>query len=166
MTESNLAEPPKEFIELYKIAFQKLNQEGDGIWARFNYLMSVCIALAGGYVFALKELSTKPVQATVLLCISLFGLFASGWTFRTLRGLWWRHDGWARKVLEIESKFPDSPFWVKVLTNPNDGASFNDRRSAKLFRGATQPLMAVLCVGWSLAACYAGFLAFTELRWH
>lgn len=92
-------------LEQYKLLWEKLNQEGDGIWSRFNIMTGITVALFTGFgILILQEKQTHNIYIfTVGICF--LGMLNSIWSYQTLERLWSWHRYWKDCLIEIEKAF-------------------------------------------------------------
>ncbi|GAA6211570.1 hypothetical protein NBRC116602_13110 [Hyphomicrobiales bacterium 4NK60-0047b] len=145
-------------LELYNLAMTKLNQEGDGVWARFNILIALNITIGAGYLYALKELSTSKLLGFALIIIALVGGFVAIVTYRTLAKLWLWHEHWKEKVRELENHFPKNDGWIGLLGKNKKPTTLN--KKPIMFTG-TQPIIMAFIISWKIALII-GILYFLE----
>jgi hypothetical protein len=101
-------------LTLYTIIFDKFNQEGDGIWSRFNIMIGINLALYAAFGFV--YLSDKKLwELAVSICIG--GLLQSIWSIYVVSRLWTWHERWRLILQKIEESFPDRSDWIKPHGN-------------------------------------------------
>ena len=67
--------PPEN---LYEILFTKLNQEGDGIWGRFNILVAINFALFAGFGYVCLRTDRPKAWYVIGWAICVVGVLFSG----------------------------------------------------------------------------------------
>jgi hypothetical protein len=156
----------RQDFELYALVLTKLNQEGDGIWSRFNYLIGLNVALIGIYFFTLKEILPidRDLISYFLVGISLFGLFITRNTFLVLRNLWKWELHWKQKARQIERSFPPEGRLLHRRSASKPGASFSSltrdsETKLPLLYGTTQPTVLVFGIAWLSMLAIATLLA-------
>lgn len=155
---------PADAIKVYEIAVKREEQESNGIWARFNYLLAVNIALAGFYLLSVRFARTR-AEAAVYVAVSAMGLFLSARTFHTLRGLFYWQRHWVQKARVIEEMLPT---WArlyhrKAAAESKRPFSVLENLPMHFFYGRTQPFVAAFFVLWLALLSYAVYLI-TTLR--
>src|SRR5262245_37160536 len=132
-----------EWFRLYELLWAKLNQEGDGIWARFNILVGLNAGLLAAFTFFFASESRHPLWREFTVGISVLGVLLSSWSLLVLNGLWAWHRHWKSQLAMLEARFPrDWPTPHK--TRPS---------GLPLWRGApgsTQPIFFVLVIAWAV----------------
>lgn len=146
-------------LTLYGIIFQKFNQEGDGIWSRFNVMASINLALlsAFGYLH-FRENSSDRLGMMLALCVA--GLIISAWSSFVLIRLWSWHQIWRENLVEIEKGFPKSAGWATPhlsLNKPRVGfIGFNWKKEGWARNpGYTQPFIWILIIAWISLLVYS-----------
>jgi hypothetical protein len=100
-------------LSLYAIVFTKFNQEGDGIWGRFNIVLALNLAVFAG-VALICFADRRPIHWKILaIALSLGGLLISLWSLWLLNRLWDSHWHWRECLEKIQERFPAS--WVKPV---------------------------------------------------
>ena len=107
---------PPEVMKIYEILSAKLNQEGDGIWSRFNILVGINLALFAGFAFVYSRKHSAVLWWWFALGICLAGVLASIWSLYVLKKLWKWHKYWKDELVAIEEKFPSD--WPRPQTKP------------------------------------------------
>jgi hypothetical protein len=138
-------------IELYGILFTKFNQEGDGIWARFNMMLGTNLGLFAAFGYSLRGDSGMPKAVPGLICLA--GLVTAMWSCYVLARLWKWHQHWRDQLTFLERSFStrlprphvDSPKWYRV----DPGASEAWRRP-----GYTQPFLWVVVAAWAVLSAF------------
>ncbi|MGA2620633.1 MAG: hypothetical protein ABSF26_23670 [Thermoguttaceae bacterium] len=146
---------PKEQFRLYELLWAKLNQEGDGIWSRFNILVGLHLALFAAFGFFFATVKPHALSRAFAVGISLLGAAASLWSLLVFKGLWTWHRHWKSLLVELEKHFPTGSGWVKPHTDLPEGLPF--WRGAP---GSSQPFFVVLLFVWGVllgvAIAYGG----------
>lgn len=131
---------PDSILSLYEIVFTKFNQEGDGIWGRFNIVLALNLAIFAG-VALICFADRRPIHWRLLAgSLSVGGLLTSIWSLYVLHRLWASHRRWRERLEEIQKNFPSG--WVTPV-----GPS----RSTWIGRfGLTQPYLVLFAIAWAL----------------
>lgn len=145
-------------LELYVVLLNKSNQEGDGIWSRFNILVALQGALFAGYAYVsthLRDFNVPIFDMLALICVA--GILTSGWSFYVLNRLWAWQQYWRIQLACVERGFPDAPHWPRPFSpkSPDDRLLNTDpgvKRSLHL--GSTQPFMTLIFLAWALLLSY------------
>lgn len=144
--------------KMYEILFAKLNQEGDGVWSRFNVMLAVNLALFAG--FGAVRLADGFDDSARIFHPILYGLCAGGfgislWSFFILGRFWRYHEHWRSKLIQIELLF-DDPSIPKPLTEAEALTPHSVSRSKGLIYccAYTQPILAGFGVAWILLAIW------------
>jgi len=132
-------------FRLYELLWAKLNQEGDGIWSRFNILVGLNLALFAGFAFFFASDPRRPLWREFSVGIALLGIGASVWSLLVLKGLWVWHRHWKSQLVALEEHFPKSDGWVTPHKTLPQGLPF--WRGAP---GSTQAVFFVLMVVWGV----------------
>ena len=78
--------PYEQLMTLYGILFAKLNQEGDGIWGRFNILVGLNLALFAAFGYLCSGGNSRlEMWREIAMSLSFGGLLLSCWSFHVLR---------------------------------------------------------------------------------
>jgi hypothetical protein len=144
--EPDLPDPPplSHLLDIYERVNETHRYEGEGIWSRFNILLSLHVVLFGavGFLFS----SQPPRASTIALLISLAGCLLSLWAIYVLQRLWLWHRHWRVVLCEIESRFPPG------LPRPFTDYPPTLRRSTAWYQSwllaYTQPFMIILLFSW------------------
>ena len=99
-------------MDLYGILFEKFNQEGDGIWERFNIMVGINIALFGGFVYIFFAEPRPTLWCVISLLLALVGVLLTSWSIFVLDQLWLWHEYWRDVLIQIEESFPRNEGWV------------------------------------------------------
>lgn len=95
-----------QLIELYREIFETLRHEGNGIWARFNILVGINLALFAA-VGLLAFGSNRPTMwRGFSILISFGGLVTAAYAIYVLSQLWQRHWQWRLTLVHIQHSFP------------------------------------------------------------
>lgn len=138
---------------LYCALLAKSNQEGDGIWSRFNVMVGINFALFLAFVFLFQLQAPALIggRKVLLLLVCIMGLITSVWSFHVLLRLWAWQQYWRTQLSRVEQAFPQSPGWVRSFTpEGQEGQLLTSDPGAKrsLWLGYTQPFMAIFIFGW------------------
>lgn len=138
----------ESLLQVYSQVNETQRYEGEGIWSRFNILVSLHMVLFGAVAFIF---SSQPPGAQALVAIvSLGGALISLWAIYVLRRLWLWHTHWKNTIQSIESQFPPClprPFSSRPATLQKNSAWYQSWLLAY-----TQPFMLLLCLLWILIA--------------
>jgi hypothetical protein len=135
--------PFSVIMELYGEVNDTQRYEGEGIWNRFNILVTLHMVLFGVVSFIYSQL---PEQRTIVGVLSVSGAILAAWGFYVLRRLWLWHAHWKDNLRKLEQFFP------RGLPRP-----FADRpphlvKSTAWYQtwllAYTQPFMLVLLFTW------------------
>lgn len=135
-------------LELYTLLFGKHNQEGDGIWARFNIVIGVNAALLGivSYIYSAKP---RPVMwRDICTVLSLAGCLISLWALYVLHQLWLWHEHWRNLCQRIEQSFPNRPEWPRPHTELPRGLTRELHLNLQWLLPYTQPFIVVFVALW------------------
>lgn len=139
---------PVEFghlLDLYRVMHETQRYEGDGIWNRFNILISANIVLLGASGFVYSS-TPQDDAAVVIVCLATAGGFLSAWAAYVLHSLWKWHRHWIQVIRQIECTFP--PY----LPRPLNIKARSGLRSRRWYRdwllSYTQPIMYIFLVLW------------------
>lgn len=132
-------------IMQYSIVQEVQKYEGEGIWGRFNIMLSTNTILMAAIGFFY---SSKPSYWSVLVLVtSIGGLLHSFWALYVLRRLWLWHGHWKEVLVNIEARFPD--YLEKPLTcRPVYLRRSRNGRWSSLFLAYTQPFIIVMSLIW------------------
>ena len=134
-------------LQLYSILFDKFNQEGDGIWNRFNIMFTINTAILGGLVYIYFLESSPPWRIEILIGLCIVGLLLAVWSLHVLKRLWFWHDHWRNLLAEMETTFPSDNSWPQ----PHKGMIEKGNRLRRVWvLRYTQPFLLVLIAAWSL----------------
>jgi hypothetical protein len=153
--------PDEKLMALYGILFAKLNQEGDGIWGRFNILVGLNLALFAAFGYLCSGGNSRlEMWREIAMSLSFGGLLLSFWSFHILRTLLKWHSHWRDELRKIEKAFPASDGWVKPL---NDLPPWLPRPPGKPKRwplADTEPFFLLFIVAWAalFAALWRGWI--------
>ncbi|MBY6117831.1 hypothetical protein KUV64_01680 [Mameliella alba] len=89
-------------LEVYKVAFSKLNQIEDAVWRRFNFLSVIQSAVLGTYFLALRDLPDDFGNALIKIALAAFGALVSFVSLRTVMRLMSWHAHYVRQCQVIE----------------------------------------------------------------
>jgi len=150
---SQAAESLGALVELYCALLSKSSQEGDGIWSRFNAMVSINFGLFAAFVFVFQ--TDKPDfglhRHTLLSVICLVGIVASIWSFYVLLRLWEWQQYWRDQLKKVEQGFPESQGWVRSFTPEGEEARllmYDPGVKRSVWFGYTQPFIAIFVIAW------------------
>jgi hypothetical protein len=131
-------------MEIYAQVNEIQRYEGEGIWSRFNILVSLNMVLFGAVTFVF----TAKIDGgdTLTKLVSIFGCLLTLWAVYVLRRLWMWHAHWKSTLQEIESRFPANlprPF----SSRPRSLVKRSSWMQAWLL-AYTQPFMWILFAIW------------------
>jgi hypothetical protein len=131
-------------MEIYKVAHDTQRYEGDGIWGRFNILVSLNIVLLGivAFIYNAHAPSVKGIIATLSACGALLSL----WAVYVLHRLWLWHVHWKDMLKQIEARFP--PYLPRLLTDRPKVLQKNHAWYQAWLLAYTQPFMLIMLVMW------------------
>lgn len=134
-------------LALHGSLFTKLNQEGDGIWARFNMIVATNLALFAG--FGAIRLHARSDELRLLLyAICGVGVLLCCWSVYILGRLWKWHGRWYDQLTSIERSFPVG--LPRPLTD-SAGTRHKVRTAFHTYTlSYTQPIMLGFAVAWLL----------------
>ena len=89
-------------VTLHTTLFTKLNQEGDGIWSRFNILVAINLALFAGFGAIRLSKEAHGEWWPVLCGLCAVGFVLSLWSWQVLQRLWIWSDYWGDELRNIE----------------------------------------------------------------
>lgn len=135
---------PSERLRVYELLWAKLNQEGDGIWSRFNIILALHLALFAGFAFFFTADPPHRLWREFSVGIASLGVLASFWALAVLKGLWVWHRHWKSQLVKFEEQLCDKEGWLKPQTALPEDLPF--WRGAP---GATQPVFLVLLLVWA-----------------
>ncbi len=135
---------------MYRILFTKFNQEGDGIWARFNWMVGLNLSFfaAFGYVWLVAPVKHH-YWREICLTLSTGGLIITSWSMYVLDRLWKWHQHWREQLKIIEGAFPEEPGWVRPHWDSSKWISFEPGLK-RWIPGYTQLFHWLFFVGWAL----------------
>ena len=136
--------------EIYGIVHETHRYEGNGIWNRFNILVSLHMVLFGAAAFIYS--SPQPGARTLLTILSVAGCLLSLWAVHVLRRLWLYHGYWKDWLVQLEHTFPlglPRPFSSRP-PRLNKGSTWY----RSWFLAYTQPFMFVLFLVWVSLGVY------------
>jgi hypothetical protein len=128
-------------LTLYGILVQKLSQEGDGIWARFNILTAINTAMFGVFILIYQSERRPSNWREIGIALSVLGIVFSWRVLCVLNHLWLWHDHWKKKIGEIEGNFTQG--MVKPFSDISSPPPTHRGRS-------TQPFVWLTFVVWGL----------------
>lgn len=131
-----------EKMMIYEIANNTQQYEGDGIWNRFNVLVSINVLLLGIITLIYDKENVK----ILLMIISGFSILMNIWGLYSLYRLWTWHNYWKEKIAEIEALLPDD--LPKLFVNRPRKLKKRYSRFRVVFLSATQPFMVFMTVLW------------------
>ena len=96
----------EKLLSIYTQVNEVQRYEGEGIWSRFNILVSLNMVLFGAVTFVF----TAKIDGgdTLIKLVSIFGCFLTLWAVYVLRRLWMWHAHWKSTLQDIESRFPSN----------------------------------------------------------
>ena len=100
MSENRMSD--ENAIRIMEIMMNKMNQEDDSFWRRFNFLTAINIALAGGYLY----IHGSPFEDYHELFIVIIGFLFSGFSLRILWRLFHWHRFWNRRLYDAGERLP------------------------------------------------------------
>jgi hypothetical protein len=134
---------------IYQLVFEKHNQEGDGIWNRFNVMIGINVAMLGVFAFIYSS-NARPIHWRELgIGICIVGLSVCFWSLYVLKNLWLWHEHWRDKCRLIEANFPSYAPWVRPHTEIHEKKLVVSismvRRSITAY---TQPFLLIFSLLW------------------
>jgi len=152
-TANQLTQNLDALVELYCALLAKSNQEGDGIWSRFNAMVSINFGLFAAFVFVFQ--TDKPqlelYRPLFLILICGIGIVTSIWSFYVLLRLWGWQQYWRNQLTKVEQGFPKSSEWARSFSPKGEEARLllNDPGvNRSLWFGYTQPFIAIFVIAW------------------
>lgn len=133
-----------DLMQVYSIVNETQRYEGEGIWSRFNIMVSLHMVLLGAVAFAYS--SGPPNGQALISVLSVGGCLLSLWGIYVLRRLWLWHTHWKDTLRNIESEFPEG------LPRPFAHRPPNLKKSSAWYQSwllaYTQPFMMILLLIW------------------
>lgn len=122
------AKEQANLLTLYTMLFTKLNQEGDGIWSRFNIVIGINLAIfaGAGYIMFTDPFKTIFFVGQLLVILCICGTVINLWSWYVFRQLWWWHTYWYDQLIIIEKKFPSN--FPKIITAVPFSLGSEDKR--------------------------------------
>lgn len=169
--DSQSNQPPdwEHFLGIYTVLINKLNQEGDGIWSRFNMLVALNFAVFAGFgLVRLPEHYCAETWRLPLCGIAISGLLLSVWSVYCVGRLWTWHAHWIRLIRILANnpqqtrstlstvlkhtfdKSWDGPTNGEMPEGPQreQGRSVQLRSRRSYWRTYTQPVLLFLAFAW------------------
>jgi hypothetical protein len=119
----------EHILQLYEIANSIHQYESNGIWNRFNILMSINVFLIGSFSLVFVY-ATEAHGLLIILAVS--GIFMNICGLCIIYQSWKWHQKWINKINVIESKFPNYMTKLFDVNAPNKIRSRVNSRSMVL----------------------------------
>jgi len=129
------------YLQIYDQVHETHRYEGNGIWSRFNIMISLNMILFGLLTF-LKN------QKMFIIIICVVGILLCLWAIYVLYKLWTWHVHWCNTLKEIECLFPEK-FPKPFSKIPDKLKKSNIFRGKPLFFAYTQPFLFIFCLLWA-----------------
>lgn len=139
-------------LKLYSILFTKFNQEGNGIWARFNIVIGINLLFFSwfGYVYFHRN-DVPNIWHNICIGISLGSFIISVWSIYVQKRLWYWHTHWRNMLIKIENFFPNKEGWVKPHWQLPPGLGRDPGLSQTFWPPQyTLPFLYVLAIAWGV----------------
>lgn len=135
-------------VELYGILFTKFNQEGDGIWNRFNIMFAISVAIFGGVVYVYFANPRPTLWRQISVGLSTGGLLSTIWSIYVLGRLRLWHQHWRNMLKEIEQAFPEREGWVKPHWQLPPSLKRDPKMAGRWPPPYTQVFFYILAIAW------------------
>jgi hypothetical protein len=133
-----------DILTIYGVVNEIQRYEGEGIWSRFNIIVSLHAVLFGAVAFTYS--SQPPNGRGLVSVLSIGGCLLALWATYVLRRLWLWHIHWKDTLSDIESSFP------KGLPRPFSNRPARLKKKATWYQtlllAYTQPFLITLFLVW------------------